>query len=279
MLILASNGYGGNKALVAEHIPEMADALYFGHPGNQGDALRWGSALGARRSHLSGYQGHGSVAHPHGILISWAAMSEGGFQVNAQGLRFSDESRGYSEQARDVLAQPDGIAWSIFDARIAAIMRQFADFQSAEAQGAVVSAFDIDALASETRLPLEALVATFSSVERCKASGEADAFGRRFAGVPALQPPLKAVRVTGALFHTQGGLAIDATARVLREDGTALPNLFAAGGAAVGVSGKEPSGYLSGNGLLSAVVLGRVAGTSAARLLHAEGGSRRSLGA
>ena len=105
-LILASNGYGGNKALVSEHIPEMADALYFGHPGNQGDALRWGSALGAHLSHLSGYQGHGSVAHPHGILISWAAMSEGGFQVNAQGLRFSDESRGYSEQARDVLAQP-----------------------------------------------------------------------------------------------------------------------------------------------------------------------------
>ena len=42
-MILACNGYGGNKALVAEHIPQMADALYFGHPGNQGDAILWGS--------------------------------------------------------------------------------------------------------------------------------------------------------------------------------------------------------------------------------------------
>jgi fumarate reductase flavoprotein subunit len=38
-LVLACSGYGGNKALVARHIPELADALYFGHDGNQGDAL------------------------------------------------------------------------------------------------------------------------------------------------------------------------------------------------------------------------------------------------
>src|SRR5262249_10494998 len=61
-LVLACSGYGGNKALVAGHIPELADALYFGHEGNHGDALLWGVALGAATRHLSGYQGHGSVA-------------------------------------------------------------------------------------------------------------------------------------------------------------------------------------------------------------------------
>lgn len=48
--------------------------------------------------------------------------------------------------------------------------------------------------------------------------------------------------------------------------GTPLPNLFAAGGAAVGVSGAEASGYLSGNGLLTAIGLGFIAGTSAAKV-------------
>ena len=67
-------------------------------------------------------------------------------------------------------------------------------------------------------------------------------------------------------FHTQGGLLVDDRARVLKPGNTALPNLFAAGGAACGVSGPECWGYLSGNGLLSAVGLGRIAGTSAARL-------------
>jgi succinate dehydrogenase/fumarate reductase flavoprotein subunit len=45
---------------------------------------------------------------------------EGGFQVNKNGERFSDESLGYSEQAAVLLAQPDGIAIDIFDERIAA---------------------------------------------------------------------------------------------------------------------------------------------------------------
>jgi fumarate reductase flavoprotein subunit len=75
------------------------------------------------------------------------------------------------------------------------------------------------------------------------------------------------VRVTGALFHTQGGLAVDVRARVLKEQGTPLPNLFAAGGAAAGVSGSVASGYLSGNGLLTATVLGRVSGAAAAALI------------
>ncbi|HLJ21803.1 MAG TPA: FAD-dependent oxidoreductase, partial [Stellaceae bacterium] len=95
-LVLACNGYGGNPALVRQFIPEMGEAIYFGHAGNQGDALRWGEALGGAVRDLGSYQGHGSVAHPHGILVTWALMIEGGFQVNLEGHRFSNEHRGYS---------------------------------------------------------------------------------------------------------------------------------------------------------------------------------------
>ena len=41
-LVLACSGFGGNADLVREHIPEVAQAPYFGHAGNRGDALRWG---------------------------------------------------------------------------------------------------------------------------------------------------------------------------------------------------------------------------------------------
>jgi fumarate reductase flavoprotein subunit len=57
---------------------------------------------------------------------------------------------------------------------------------------------------------------------------------------------------------------IDEKARVLDRAGRPLPNLFAGGGAACGLSGDHVWGYLSGNGLLSAVVLGRIAGQGAA---------------
>lgn len=266
-LVLACNGYGGSRALVARHVPALADALYFGHPGNQGDALLWGGALGAEARDLSGHQGHGSVAHPAGILITWATITEGGVQVNTEGQRFSDEMQGYSEQAAHVLRQPGGVAWTVFDGRIAAIARQFEDFRQAEAAGAILTAADIAALAGAMRMPAPALEATLREVAALKSAGGSDRFGRSFAGSPPLQPPFCAVRVTGALFHTQGGLAVDGRAAVLGAGGRALPNLFAAGGAACGVSGRAASGYLSGNGLLSAVALGHAAGQAAASLL------------
>jgi fumarate reductase flavoprotein subunit len=263
-LILACNGYGGNKALVAQHIPQLANALYFGHAGNQGDALAWGEALGAQTRHLPGHQGHGSVAHPQGILLTWATMTEGGFQVNLKGERFSDESRGYSEQAEAVLAQPEGIVWSIFDERIAAVACQFEDFRNAEAMGAVVGAQWLGELVEKTGLPTTALKDALTEVQQLKANGGIDGFGRNWTGIPQLQSPFRAVKVTGALFHTQGGLVVDSQARVIGASGLPIPRLFAAGGAACGVSGSQASGYLSGNGLLTAVAYGSIAGWAAA---------------
>ena len=270
VLILACNGYGGNRALMKEFIPEMAEALYFGHPGNQGDAVVWGRALGAALAHLGAYQGHGSVATPHNILITWAVITEGGFQVNAQGRRFCDESRGYSEQAAEVLRQPGGVVWNVFDARIAAIARQFEDFRAAERAGALLTASTIEELAALMRVPCDAFVAEWSETEGLKARGGHDRAGRCFNSRQALVAPFHAVKVTGALFHTQGGLVIDASARVRRQDGSLFPNLFAAGGAAAGVSGETAAGYLSGNGLLTATVLARLAGQAATRTIRSQ---------
>jgi fumarate reductase flavoprotein subunit len=267
-LVLASSGFGGNKAMVQRYIPEMAEALYFGHAGNQGDAVLWGEALGAALADMGAYQGHGSVAHPHGALVTWALMMEGGFQVNMRGERFSDEHRGYSEQAVDVIAQPGGVAWNLYDARLHALGREFEDYRTAEAAGAVVTAPDAKSLAAKTGLPRTALARTIDEVAAMVRAEARDPFGRDFTTKPALAPPYRAIRVTGALFHTQGGLVVDTKARVLRRNGQPLPNLFAGGGAARGISGAHVWGYLSGNGLLPAVTLGRIAGREAARLVR-----------
>jgi len=238
-LLLACNGFGGNAAMVREHLPSMRDAVFAGHTGNDGSAIAWGRTLNARLADLSGCQGHGSWAVPHGVLITWALMTEGGIQVNAHGRRFHDETRGYSEAAVDVVAQPGGTAWNVFDARLLDLARRFPDFVNAEAAGAVRDAADARALAQLIGCDAATLDDTLATTR--------------------LTAPYHAIRVTGALFHTQGGLDIDAQARVLRADGTPLPNLLAAGGAARGVSGDSVSGYLSGNGLLSAVAGGFIA--------------------
>ncbi|MGI9372377.1 MAG: FAD-binding protein, partial [Hyphomicrobiales bacterium] len=97
-------------------------------------------------------------------------------------------------------------------------------------------------------------------------SNQIDKFGRQFAGSKILAAPFYAVRVNGALFHTQGGLMINDHAQVMNEQGEAFVNLFAGGGAACGVSGPDVSGYLSGNGLLTAIAFGRLAGKHAAMI-------------
>jgi fumarate reductase flavoprotein subunit len=265
-LVLACNGFGGDPAMIARFIPEMADALFFGHAGNVGDGIRWGEELGASLRHMGAYQGHGSVASPHGILITWATMMEGGIQVNIEGRRFSDEHQGYSEQSVAVLRQPGGIAFNIYDRRCHEIALQFEDYRNAVASGAVRHAPDAATLAGWLGLPEAALASTLCDCQELAAGNMQDPFGRSFTGKPAIMPPYFGVRVTGALFHTQGGLVVDGKARVVRADSSTLPNVFAAGGVACGVSGPTVAGYLSGNGLLTAIGLGRLAGQWAAHL-------------
>ncbi len=268
-LILACSGFGGNSKLIERWIPEMAGAVFHGHPGNKGDALAWGEAMGAAMADLSAYQGHGGLAAGHGVPILWPLIMEGGFQVNKAGERFSNEAAGYSEQAAKVNAQADHVAWSIFDDRLHQLMCQFEDYRDALEAGAVVEAADVDALAAATGLPLDALSQTLADVAAMVQGERTDPFGRDFSGKPVLAAPYRAAKVTGALFHTQGGLVIDADARVLASDGAPMPNLFAGGGAARGISGPGADGYMAGNGLLTATTLGKLAGRAAARQLNA----------
>jgi fumarate reductase flavoprotein subunit len=263
VLVLACNGFGGNEALRRELLPDMADSTYAGHVGNDGSAIQWGRQLGARLADLGGYQGHGSWAIPQGALISWSLMMEGAIQVNAQGLRFHDETQGYSEAAVKVLAQPGGVAWNIFDEQLLAFAQEFPDFRDAQSAGAVKQCRDLDSLADLIGCRRNALEVTLSTVTPGTDVATGRAFGRKLQA-----PPWYAVKVTGALFHTQGGLDIDAQCRVLDQQGRPFANLLAAGGAARGVSGNAVWGYLSGNGLLSAVAGGHISAQTATSLLR-----------
>jgi fumarate reductase flavoprotein subunit len=268
-LILACNGYGGNPAMVRQYIPEIAQAEYAGHAGNQGDAVRWGRQLGAQIADMGAYQGHGSWATPHGQLVTWALMMEGGVQVNAEGRRFWNELEGYSEASQHVIAQPGRFAWNVYDQRLHELGMGFPDYAELCKAGAIRECYSMGALAAQLQLPAGPLEETLYNVAAMQAGELRDVFGRDFTGKPALQAPYYAVKVTGALFHTQGGLEIDVHARVLREDGSALPNLYAGGGAARGISGAHVWGYLSGNGLLTAVTQGRIAALHAVQALRA----------
>ena len=267
VLLLACNGFGGNQQMIAKHIPQAASLFYEGHAGNQGDAVLWGEALGASIKDLGSFQGHGAVCTPHGMHLGWAAFTEGGFQVNRHGRRFSDENAGYSEQALKVERQPDHVAWAIWDERCERVARlQHSHVQAGEL-GAIKRCGSVAAMARTIGCSEDTLRKTIEDVEASVRTEKKDEFGRDFGAKPPLEPPYLVAKIMGALTHTQGGLEIDKEGRVLRKDGTPFPNLFAGGGAARGLSGPADWGYMSGSGLLMATSFGRLAGEAAARQL------------
>jgi len=257
-VLLATNGFAADRALVARHCPEIADAEYFGAPGSSGDALRWAEGLGAALGNMGAYQGYAAVAYPQGQLLSWTTIEKGGVLVGADGRRFGAEDTGYSGFARHVLAQGP-FAWAIYDARIHEIALDEEEYAEMAAMGAVRWGDSAQALAETLGIGAEGLAETLAGY-----GGGGDPFGRQDLGLAPLVPPFVGVKVKPGLFHTQGGPLVDAHARARRKGGGVVPNLFAGGGAAAGISGREGAlGYASGNGLITALVLGRRAGLRA----------------
>jgi fumarate reductase flavoprotein subunit len=264
-VILANSGYGANRTLLREVCPEIAETQYFGALGSEGEAVEWGRELGASMGNLGSYQAHASVAYPHGELLTWSCAEKGAIYVNRQGQRFGNENIGYSGFGALVAAEGNE-AYAIYDTRIRDYVAHYQETYKVLADmGGAKAAPTAEALASLHDIDRDALAQTIADYNHAARGKTPDKFGRIQFGMAPLEPPYVITRVNSALFHTQGGLMVDHRARVLGADGHALPNLFAGGGAAVGLSGKAGgNGYVSGNGLLSATVLGYIAGESAA---------------
>ena len=148
--------------------------------------------------------------------------------VDEQGERFFDRPVSWSENdlAQAIAQQPGGVAWYLLDEQALAVQvreRTVGEMvEAARAAGGTV--------VSPEELPF-----------------------------PAPADAVLAVRVRVAVTHTIGGLCIDDSARVLKENGEPVPGLYAAG---VEVGGWSTGGYASG--LAAALVLGVTAAESAA---------------
>ncbi|MFS8478607.1 MAG: FAD-binding protein [Micromonosporaceae bacterium] len=263
-VLLATNGFGADRDLVARHIPEIAGATYHGSAESTGDALRIGTALGADTAYLDAYQGHAALAQPAGTLAGWATVMHGGFLVDERGRRFGDETVGYSEYAHRVLAHAGGRAVIVLDRRVHDACLAFTDYRDTVESGAVRWADTPQELAAAVGVDPNGLAATVAHVAELASGTGADEFGRTHWEAP-LRPPYAGIRVVPALFHTQGGLRVDEHARVLRPDRTPIHGLYASGGAAMGISGHGAGGYLAGNGLLPALGLAFLAAEHVAR--------------
>lgn len=264
-IVLAANGFGNNRAMLERWIPEIVGAQYFGAEGSTGEAIEWAVDRGAATANVGAYQGYAAVAYPHGSIVSWTTVEKGGCLLAPDGTRMGDESVGYSAFAKTVSNRTEQ-SFVVLDERICTYVEQHErEFAELVEIGGVSVAEDAAAVAAIVGADSAVVEKTLDDLAAAAAGEQADVHGRTEFGFGPLQAPYRVVRSIPALFHTQGGVVVDDTGAVIDTDGRPVRGLYAAGGVAAGVSGRDgAAGYSSGNGLLTAIGLGRITGRHAA---------------
>jgi fumarate reductase flavoprotein subunit len=256
-VILASGGFGASAELLSRYIPKAVDIPFPGHYGSTGDGIKMGLAAGAAIENMGAFQPYPAYLGPGKRAVPPEVALSGGIMVDGGGKRFVNETHYPGGLGTKMLDLPGKQAYEIFDERIYQLHRNAPGLRNLSRyfdEGLLLQADTPEELARRLAIDADGLKQTIQEYNKSAVSGGKDAFGR------ALPEPLRApfygIKVTVALYHTQGGLKVNPDGQVLRPDGSIIANLYAGGGAAVGVSGQGLEGYLPGNGLLASLGLG-----------------------
>jgi fumarate reductase flavoprotein subunit len=266
-VILASGGFGASPELLSQYIPKAVDIPFPGHRGSTGDGIKMGLAAGAATENMGAFQPYPAYIGPGKRAVSPEVALSGGIMVDLGGKRFVDETKYPGGLGTRMLDLPGKQAYEIFDERIYRLHQNIAGLRNLAGlfeSGVLKKAETPEKLAGGLGIDADGLKQTIQDYNSAARGGK-DAFGRTLP--EPLSAPFYGIKVTVALYHTQGGLKVNQDGQVLRPDGSIIPNLYAGGGAASGVSGKGLEGYLPGNGLLASLGLGMRAGEHAVESL------------
>ena len=263
-VILATGGFGANLDMVTQYKPELAGFMTTNAAGAQGQGIEMATAIGAGTVDMDQIQIHPTVEANTAALITEGLRGDGAILVNANGERFIDEVGTRDVVSAAEIAQPGSYSWLIVD-------QAMADASSV-IQGYIKKGYTkTGATYEELAKELDVDPATFANTMETwnsyvEAKNDPD-FGRTSFANPLNNGPYYAIKVTAGVHHTMGGVTINSATEVLKEDGTVIPGLFAAGEVTGGVHGAN---RLGGTAVADFVVFGRIAGESAANYASAQ---------
>ena len=263
-VILATGGFGANLDMVTKYKPELAGFMTTNAAGAQGQGIEMATAIGAGTVDMDQIQIHPTVEANTAALITEGLRGDGAILVNANGERFIDEVGTRDVVSAAEIAQPGSYSWLIVDQ---AMVDASSVIQGYIKKGYTKTGATYEELAKE----LDVDPATFANTMETwnsyvEAKNDPD-FGRTSFANPLNNGPYYAIKVTAGVHHTMGGVTINSATEVLKEDGTVIPGLFAAGEVTGGVHGAN---RLGGTAVADFVVFGRIAGESAANYASAQ---------
>ena len=257
-VILATGGFGANLDMVASYKPELKGFMTTNAPGIQGQGIAMATAIGAATVDMEQIQIHPTVEANTAALITEGLRGDGAILVNANGERFTDEVSTRDKVSAAEIAQPGSFSWLIVDQAMADASNVIQGYIT---KGYTKQGATYEELAKEIEVDPAAFAATLEKWNGCvEAKTDAD-FGRTSFANPLNTAPYYAIKVSAGVHHTMGGVVINSSTEVLKEDGSVIPGLFAAGEVTGGVHGAN---RLGGTAVADFVVFGRIAGSSAA---------------
>lgn len=258
-VVVTTGGFGGNMDMVTELKPELEGYVSTNQAGSTGDGISMIQALGGALVDMEQIQIHPTVQQQDGYLITEAVRGEGAILVSQAGERFFNELQTRDEVSAAINRLPEQYAYLILDAGVKERVKAISFY---EEQGFVESAETIEELAGKINVPAETLKATWEQWNQNVANGTDEQFGRTTAMEHDLSTaPFYAIQIAPGIHHTMGGVKINSNTEVLKEDGSVISGLFAAGELTGGVHGQNRIG---GNAVADIIVFGRQAGTKAA---------------
>ena len=262
-VILATGGFGANLDMVVSYKPDLAGFMTTNAAGIQGQGIVMAQALGAATVDMGQIQIHPTVEANTASLITEGLRGDGAILVNAEGKRFIDEVGTRDVVSAAEIAQPGSFGYLIVDQ---AMVDASAVIQGYIKKGFTTQGDTYEALAKELGMDEATFAETMNAWNACVEAKSDAEFGRTSFANPLNTAPYYAIKVTPGVHHTMGGLKINPATEVLKEDGTAIPGLFAAGEVTGGVHGAN---RLGGNAVADFVVFGRIAAESAASYVTA----------
>ncbi len=276
-VVLASGGFESNQQMREHYLPKPTQVAWTAAPGiNTGDGIRAGLKLGAGLQFMNLVWGSPTVVLPETTIASAMFVERslpGCVMVNKQGRRFVNEAAPYTEVVHAIYAdhaKSGGTipCWMIFDARfrknypsgpmLPASFAPDSKLPSSWLGKVYYKADTLDDLATQIGVDAKILSATVQKMNGYAVSGVDPEFGKgnnvfdRYYADPKIGPnpclapiieaPYYAMPLVPGEIGTKGGLTTDPSGRVLRENGAAIPGLYAVGNCSAAVMGRTYTG-------------------------------------
>ncbi|OBH29308.1 3-ketosteroid-delta-1-dehydrogenase [Mycobacterium sp. E342] len=280
-VILASGGFDHDLAWRKELLPVVDQDWSFGNPAAMGDGIRAAQKIGAATDLLDEAWWFPAIQWPDGRMqfMLNERMMPAQFIVNGDGKRFINEAAPYMDFGHAMIdGQKSGVThipcWLITDHRswnryVIGGHLPIPKIPGAPVptgrkvpagwleSGVVKAATTWREMAAKIGVPADNLAETARRFNELAGKGHDDDFNRgdsvydNYYGDPTLpnpnlyplgKPPYYAFRIVLGDLGTSGGLRTDEYARVLRDDQTVVPGLYAVGNTSAPVMGRSYAG-------------------------------------